>query len=110
MAVLLGREMGEDGMTFSKLSVLFVFVQVTAFTVACFAFAWYEKTVPDALIVSFFAWFAVEGGALALLKIDKRKGASDAADLKKENTALKKQLDRIQKAVGIDGQEKMKGA
>jgi len=97
-------------MTFSKLSVLFVFVQVTAFTVACFVFAWYEKTVPDALIVSFFAWFAVEGGALALLKIDERKNKTDAAALKRENAAMKKQLDRVQKAVGIDGQEKMKGA
>jgi len=97
-------------MTFSKGSVIFVFAQVTAFTVAVLLFAWFGKEVPGELIVSFFAWFAVEGGALALLKIDERKNKTDAAALKKENAALKKQIEKVQKAAGIDGQEKMKGA
>jgi hypothetical protein len=100
---------GGGKMRFGKGAVIFVFVQVTLFTaVVCF-FAWRNhEQVPDALIGSFFAWFAIEGGALALLKIDDRKKKNDSAALKKEkttlekeNAALKKQLEKVQKAAGI---------
>jgi len=88
--------------SFTKMSVIFVFVQVTIFTAIILAFSWFEKAVPGELIVSFFAWFGLEGGALALLKIDsrKQKNSTEVAALKKENTALKKKLAEVKKAVG----------
>ena len=88
-------------MSFSKFSILFVFVSVLAFTVLVSCLAWRNhEQVPDALIVSVFAWFGLEGGALALLKVNQRKQASDAAALKKENASLKKQIAKIRKAAG----------
>ena len=100
-------------MSFSKGAVMAVFALVTIFTVVICVFAWRNnEQVPDALIVSFFGWFAVEGGALALLKIDKRKQQSGTATLKKENTAQKKEIAalnrriaKIQKAAGVSEQK-----
>ena len=87
-------------MSFTRLSVIFVFVQVTVFTAVVLFYSWFEKQVPGELIVSFFAWFGLEGGALALLKIDERKQKTSAAALKKENADLKKKLAKVQKIVG----------
>lgn len=102
-------------MRFGKGAILFVFTQVTLFTVVVCFFAWRNhEQVPDALIISFLTFFGLEGGALALLKIDERKQKSDAAALKKENavlekenSALKKQLERVRKAAGVPGQIKI---
>ena len=65
--------------------------------------AWRNREqAPDALIVSVFAWFGLEGGALALLKVNQRNQNSDNAALKKENANLKKQLAKIRKTAGKD--------
>ena len=97
-------------MTFSKKAVIFVFVQVVLFTAVCLVFSWYEKQVSDALIAAFFAWFGLEGGALAMIKVNKGKQSADLAALKKENTDLRKQLSKVQKAAGVSGQVRIKGA
>ncbi|HBL41416.1 MAG TPA: hypothetical protein DDY98_07600 [Ruminococcaceae bacterium] len=45
-----------------------MFVSVFVFTIAMTVVFVACGSVPDALIVGFFGWFGVEGGALALIK------------------------------------------
>jgi len=56
-------------MRFSKKIVVLMFATVYAFVIAMIATWWYTGGVPDTLIVSFFGFFCVEGGALGIIKV-----------------------------------------
>jgi len=84
-------------MTFSKISVLLVFAQVTAFGAATLLFTWYGKEIPDALTAGFYSWVALEIGLLTALKFNDRKWKPEK-DLEKENDELRGQLAEAGKA------------
>lgn len=66
--------MKNKGGLFSKVLIGIIFAQITIFTIACLII--FIKTggnEPSTLITCFFAWFGIEGGALAWIKTSKTK-------------------------------------
>ena len=43
------------------------------FVALCFVFVWYEKTIPDALIISYFGAVGTEGAVMGWIKNVKEK-------------------------------------
>jgi len=83
--------------TFSKIAVLLVFAQVTAFCADTLFFAWHGKEIPDALTAGFYSWVTLEIGLLTALKFNDRKRKSEK-DLEKENEELRERLAEVSKA------------
>lgn len=65
-------EADDDG-RFSKDIVILSFVTIILFTITVFVFTWFDKTVPDSLIYSFFGAMSVEFSALAGIKMAKNR-------------------------------------
>lgn len=59
---------------FSKWIVVVSILTILAYTGAVMYFVWHDKFVPDSLIYSFFAAFAVELSAMAGIKIKEKQG------------------------------------
>ena len=78
-------------MTFSKISVLLVFAQVTAFGAVTLFFAWHGREIPAELTAGFYSWVTLEIGALTALKFNERKRNPDK-DLEQENSELRDRL------------------
>ena len=55
-------------MKFSKACVAMMFISVYIFTIAMIILYAVYQSVPEPLILSFFAFWGVEGGALAWIK------------------------------------------
>ena len=56
-------------MRFSKKVIVTMFVSVFVFVAVMITTYWYKGGVPDTLIDRFFAFFGIEGGALAIIKV-----------------------------------------
>lgn len=56
-------------MRFSKKIIVTMFVTVFVFVAVMIVTFWRVGSVPDTLIEQFFAFFGVEGGALAIIKV-----------------------------------------
>lgn len=54
---------------FSKKIIVTMFVTVFVFVAVMIVTFWRVGSVPDTLIEQFFAFFGVEGGALAIIKV-----------------------------------------
>jgi hypothetical protein len=93
-------------MKFSKKLVLAMFALVFAVTAAAFAMAWFGKDPPDTVVAALFAWVSAEGGCLYLIKkLDTpadSKSKKEQQRLTAENAKLRRQLEKIQSAVGGD--------
>lgn len=58
---------------FSKPLVIAIVLTVLLYTAIVLLFSWHEKTVPDSLTYSFYAFFGTELFALAAIKVSKVK-------------------------------------
>lgn len=56
-------------MKFSKKVIVFMLFSVILFVCVMIVTYWQKGGVPDTLIDRFFAFFSVEGGALAIIKV-----------------------------------------
>lgn len=64
-------------MNFSKKIVISIFIILTLFTIANIIIFVVTGSEPETLIDKVFGFFAVEGGALALIKMSKTKHQKD---------------------------------
>lgn len=62
--------------TMNKILAL-IGVTALVFIYTCFYFTWYNKVVPDALIIGFFGAISAEGFAMCLIKNYKIKKEND---------------------------------
>lgn len=56
-------------MRFSKKVIVVMFLSVFVFVTVMILTYWFKGGVPDSLIEQFFAFFGIEGGALAIIKV-----------------------------------------
>lgn len=74
-------------MRFSKKIIVTMFVTVFVFVAVMIVTFWRVGSVPDTLIEQFFAFFGVEGGALAIIKVGETLAEMNQS--KKENKESK---------------------
>lgn len=72
---------------FSKKIIVTMFVTVFVFVAVMIVTFWRVGSVPDTLIEQFFAFFGVEGGALAIIKVGETLAEMNQS--KKENKESK---------------------
>nr|DAS77793.1 MAG TPA: hypothetical protein [Caudoviricetes sp.] len=68
---------------YSKVIVGICLVTVIVFTIACFIYAWYGKSIDSTLTLCFFGCFGIEFASLAAIKHSKNK-----YDIKKSNKGM----------------------
>ena len=62
--------------TMNKILIL-LGITTVIFIALCFGFVWFEKTVPDSLIYSYFAAIGTEGFVMGWIKNVKEKNKND---------------------------------
>ena len=78
-------------MRFSKKIVVLMFATVYLFVVAMILTFWHTGGVPDTLIVSFFSFFCVEGGALGIIKVSEEYAKKAVSKVTKKKSKGKKE-------------------
>jgi len=89
---------------FSKKAVIFVFSEVTIFTLIMIVIFCIKGSVPDTLIASVFAFFAAEGGCMAWIKFGETKNP----DAKSISKTIEKVVDDIKDTIPFNQDEDMR--
>lgn len=73
--------MKNNKLKFSKKIIILMFLSMFVFTAVMIVTFWKMGSVPDSLIMAFFGFFGLEGGALGVIKV---------SETIKENFEIKK--------------------
>ena len=73
--------------SFSKKIIVTMFDTMILFTISMIVTFWKKDMVPDELIIQFFAFFGLEGGALGIIKVaESWADKFDLSAIKKKNS------------------------
>lgn len=87
-------------MRFSKKIIITMFATVFVFVAVMIVTFWHVGAVPDTLIEQFFAFFGVEGGALAIIKV-----GETVAEMSKSNHSNKERKQKHESELEAEADE-----
>lgn len=87
-------------MRFSKKIIITMFTTVFAFVAVMIVTFWHVGSVPDTLIEQFFAFFGVEGGALAIIKV-----GETVAEMSKSNHSNRERKQKHESELDTEADE-----